>query len=235
MLRILGRVTSINVRKVLWTADELGLAYEREDWGLPLRDPNTPVFRALNPNAQVPVLIDGDFVLWESHAIMRYLAEREASALLPVDRRSRWAMEQWFGWQASDLNMAWRYAVGALVRKLPGYEDQARIVESLGEWTAKMRVLDARLAETGAYAAGAAFTLADIALGLSVHRWFGGDFERPDLAHVSAYCERVRARRAARPHFDAATPYRPPPGVPPGVGRGAKCLKGRGGALSWCG
>lgn len=206
MLRILGRVTSINVRKVLWAADELSLAYAREDWGLPLRDPNTPEFRALNPNAQVPVIIDGEFVLWESHAIMRYWAEREASSLLPKDAHQRAIVEQWLGWQASDLNMAWGYAVMALVRKLPGYEDQARIAESMKAWTAKMRVLETRLGETGAYAAGGDFSLADIALGLSVHRWFGGDFERPDLTHVSAYYERVRMRPAARAHFDAATP-----------------------------
>ncbi len=206
MLRIFGRVTSINVRKVLWTADELGLAYTREDWGLPLRDPNTLEFRALNPNAQVPVIIDGDFVLWESHAIMRYWVEREASPLLPSDAQARARVEQWLGWQATELNFAWSYAAMALVRKAPGYDDAARIADSLRVWTAKMRILEERLAETGAYAAGAAFSLADIALGLSVHRWFGGDFERPDLAHVSAYCERVRMRPAAVPHFDAATP-----------------------------
>lgn len=206
MLKILGRVTSINVRKVLWTADELGLAYQREDWGLPLRDPNTPDFRALNPNAQVPVIIDGDFVLWESHAIIRYWAEREASKLLPRETRQRAIVEQWLGWQATDLNIAWRYAVAARVRKLPGYEDEARISESLKEWTGKMRVLDAQLGETGAHVAGADFSLADVALGLSVHRWFGGDFERPDLTHVSTYYERVRARPAAQVHFSAATP-----------------------------
>ena len=204
MLKILGRVTSINVRKVLWTADELGIAYQREDWGLPLRDPNTSEFRALNPNAQVPVIIDGDFVLWESHAILRYLAEN--SFLLPAEARPRAIVEQWLGWQATELNFAWSYAAMALVRKAPGYDDPARIADSLRVWTAKMRILEARLAETGAYAAGAEFSLADIALGLSVHRWFGGDFERPDLTHVSAYYDRVRARPAARVHFDAATP-----------------------------
>lgn len=207
MLKILGRASSINVRKVLWTADELGLAYEREEWGLPLRDPNVADFLALNPNGQVPVIRDGDFVLWESHAIMRYLAERHGpSPLLPADMHARAIVEQWLGWQATELNFAWSYAAMALVRKAPGYDDPARIEGSLRAWTAKMRLLDARLGETGAYAAGAAFTLADIALGLSAHRWFGGDFERPDLAHVGAYYDRVRARSAARAHFDAATP-----------------------------
>lgn len=207
MLKILGRVTSINVRKVLWTADECGAAYTREDWGLPLRDPNTAEFLALNPNAQVPVLIDGDVTLWESHAIMRYLIDVSAdSALIPRDRRARAVAEQWLQWQATDLNMAWGYAVAARLRKLPGFDDEAQVAQSLERWTAKMRIFEARLAQTNAYAAGDAFTIADIALGLSAHRWFGGDFARPDLPHITAYYDRVRTRPAARIHFDAATP-----------------------------
>jgi glutathione S-transferase len=138
---------------------------------------------------------------------MRYLAEKHApSSLLPADARRRAIVEQWLGWQATELNGAWSYAAMALVRKASGYDDPVRLADSLRAWTAKMRILEARLARTGAYAAGADFTLADIALGLSVHRWFGGDFERPDLPHVNAYYERVRSRSAARVHFAPTTP-----------------------------
>jgi len=98
MLRVLGRTTSINVRKVLWAAGEMGLAYEQEVWGNPDRDPNVPEFLALNPNAQVPVLVDDGFVLWESNAIMRYLAEKTGSDLLPADRRERALVDQWLTW-----------------------------------------------------------------------------------------------------------------------------------------
>src|SRR5690606_5379370 len=93
-LRVLGRVTSINVRKVLWALDELGVAYEREDWGLPLRDPRAPEFLALNPNGLVPVLIEDGFVLWESNAILTHLARRHG-ALLPGDPRDRALVDQW--------------------------------------------------------------------------------------------------------------------------------------------
>ena len=118
MLTILGRRTSINVRKAMWTADELGVAYQNEVWGKPERDPNTPEFLALNPNAQVPVLGDGDFVLWESSAIMRYLIDKYGPGeLVPKTVEARARAEQWFGWQATDLNGAWHPAVGALVRK----------------------------------------------------------------------------------------------------------------------
>ena len=95
MLRILGRVTSINVRKVLWAAGEMGIEYEREDWGKPVRDPNVPEFLALNPNGSVPVIIDDGFVLWESGAILRYLSEKTGSDLWPSDARERARVDQW--------------------------------------------------------------------------------------------------------------------------------------------
>lgn len=207
MLTILGRTTSINVRKVLWTADELGVPYQLEIWGKPHRDPDAPEFRALNPNAQVPVLRDGDFVLWESSAIVRYLIEKYGPGeLMPRDLHVRARAEQWFAWQAADLNGAWHPAVGALVRKVPGDYDLEEVANSVKRWTSKMRIFEGRIAETKAYAAGDAFSFADISLGLSMHRWFGGDFDKPDLPNVSAYYGQVRARPAAAMHFDPATP-----------------------------
>ena len=98
-LRILGRITSINVRKVLWAADEMGIAYDREEWGLPVRDPKVPEFLALNPNAQVPVIVDDGYVLWESNAIVTYLARKHHSKLLPRDAQGQGLVEQWLYWQ----------------------------------------------------------------------------------------------------------------------------------------
>lgn len=204
MLRILGRVSSLNVRKVLWTADELGLAYQREDWGLPLRDPSTPEFTALNPNAQVPVIIDGDFVLWESSAIQRYLAR--SHDLFPADPRQRARVDQWLGWQASDLNGAWGYAVQALVRRKPGFDDPARIAQSLDAWHHQMTILDGHLASAGPYITGERLTLADIAIGLSVHRWFGTPFDHPSLPAVKTYYDRLMDRPAGRPYLDPHEP-----------------------------
>ena len=207
MIAILGRSTSINVRKALWTADELGLAYTQESWGKPERDPNTPEFLALNPNGLTPVLRDGDFVLWESSAIMRYLIDKYGPGkLIPGAVETRARAEQWFAWQATDLNGSWHPAVGALVRKTGDPYDRDAVEASLSRWTQKMRIFEAHMAETKAYVAGAAFSFADIPLGLSMHRWFGGDFERPDLENVLAYYERVKARPAAAKHFDAAAP-----------------------------
>ncbi|QDZ11305.1 glutathione S-transferase family protein [Devosia ginsengisoli] len=205
MLRVLGRVTSINVRKVLWALDELGLAYEREDWGLPLRDPKVPEFLALNPNGQVPVVIEGDFVLWESNAVLIYLAEREGG-LLPEQLELRALALQWLGWQASELNPPWGYAVNALIRKTPGYDDPARIADSMARWTLKMDILEAALAGANTGYIGAGFSIADIALGLSVHRWMSIAVEKKELPAVADYYERLMSREAGARWMGPETP-----------------------------
>jgi glutathione S-transferase len=193
MVRVLGRVTSINVRKVLWALDELGIGYEREDWGLPLRDPNVPEFLALNPNGQVPVLIEDDGkALWESNGLLVYLAQTR-HGLLPKERGALGLALQWLGWQASELNPPWGYAVNALLRRTPGYDDEERIADSIRRWTAKMRILEAELALGHAFIAGDQFTIADIALG---HRWFMTPFDRSDLPATEDYYRRLRARPA---------------------------------------
>ncbi len=201
MIKVLGRPNSINVRKVLWTCDELGLAIEREDWGREYRSTDDPAFRALNPNALVPVLVDDDFVLWESNSICRYLAARERRTdLLPQQPRERARVEQWMDWQATELNGAWRYAFYALARRSPAHTDPAAIAASIASWNKAMALLDAQLARTGAHVTGAGFTLADVVLGLSTHRWFALPIERPTLPAVAAYYERLTLRDAFRRH-----------------------------------
>ena len=206
MLRILGRVTSINVRKVLWAADELGVAYEREDWGLPLRDPHDPEFLKLNPNALVPVLVDDEFVLWESHAIIRYLAERGGGTLIPSELEARALMDQWMTWQLTELGPSWRYAFLALGRPTPGFDDQSQIARSIGNWSDRMRILDAHLTRLGPYIVGDRLTLADIALGVAIHRWVMTPFDKPALPAAMAYYEALRARPAAAPYLGEKTP-----------------------------
>ena len=127
MLKVLGKATSINVRKVLWTCDELGLPFEREDWGSGFRDTRTPDYLSLNPNGLVPVLIDGDTVLWESNTIIRYLATAYGGAeLLPAAPAARARIEQWMDWQATEFNSSWRYAFQALVRAEARTQDVAQ-------------------------------------------------------------------------------------------------------------
>jgi glutathione S-transferase len=197
VLRILGKASSINVRKVLWTCAELGLAFEREDWGSGFQPTDSPEFLSLNPNAMVPVLVDGDTVLWESNTICRYLASRYGGGrLLPVDAVARARVEQWMDWQATELNNAWRYAFMALVRKSPAHRDAAQLAASVAQWNRHMGILDRQLERTGAFLAGKEFSLADIVLGLSTNRWLMTPIERPVLPAVEAYVARLRTRPA---------------------------------------
>ncbi|MBP2160413.1 MULTISPECIES: glutathione S-transferase family protein [Asticcacaulis] len=198
-VKILGRLSSINVRKVLWACDELGLAYIREDWGTGFADVQDPAFLALNPNAQIPVIIDGDVVLWESNTILRYLANAHGGeAFYPNAPVARARVDQWLDWQASDLNPAWSYAFLALARGSEAHRIPLMIDRSIARWTQLMQVLDGHLA-TRAHMAGEAFSLADIAVGLSVTRWLATPFSKPDLPAVAAY----HARLSQRPAFAA--------------------------------
>ncbi len=195
MLNILGKSTSINVRKVLWTCVELGIEFEREDWGSGYKDPHDPAFLALNPNAMVPVIQDGDFVLWESNSIIRYLARAyRGEAIYPAAPKSRARVDQWIDWQASELNPSWSYAFSALVKRLATHNDAQRIAGSVADWSRTMTLLDRQLAATGAYVAGESFTLADIPIGLSVNRWFSTPITHPELPAVNAYYERLSRR-----------------------------------------
>ncbi len=172
MLKILGRASSINVRKVLWACDYLGLQYEREDWGRGTRPTSEPEFLALNPNAQIPVLMDGDFVLWESHAILRYLATTEGdSALLPQDIRPRAIVNQWLDWYATEMGAAMSYAFHALGRKTPGYDDSNRIEQSVQNTRKCVAILEQTLDDGRAFIASDIFTLADIPIALGLNRW----------------------------------------------------------------
>ena len=201
MIRLLGRSSSINVRKVLWTLTELEAQYEHEEWGndaLPLKSAD---FLALNPNGLVPVLQHDGLTVWESNAICRYLAARfERFDLLPSALESRALVEQWMDWQATELNNSWRYAFMGLVRRSPAHQDRQAVEASLESWSRHMAILDATLTGTGGYVLGAAFTLADIPLGLSVHRWYMTPFDRPKLAAVAAYYELLSQRPAYRRH-----------------------------------
>jgi len=195
VLTILGKSPSINVRKVLWTCAEIGLPFQQEQYGAGTQPVNTPDFVRLNPNAMVPVIVDEDFVLWESNVICRYLAGKHGRGdLLSTDPCARAQVEQWMDWQATELNNAWRYAFMALVRNSPAHTDQQAIAASIDHWNQHMMIFEAQLQKTGAYAAGADFTLADIVLGLSTHRWFSMPMDRTVLPAVNAYYERLSLR-----------------------------------------
>lgn len=192
-MKLLGRLPSINVRKVMWTAAQLGLEVEREDWGPGFRSPKEPEYLALNPNGLIPVLIDGDFVLWESNTICRYLASQcNATTLLPTEARARARVEQWMDWQAGELNNSWRVPFMALVRGQPA--TPVAVEAGVANWNRHMGILDAQLVKTGAYVTGDHFTLADVVLGLSAQRWNNAPIARAELPAVQAWLQRLSTR-----------------------------------------
>lgn len=196
MLELYGNPTSINVRKVLWLCAGLDLAVQHH------AAPDAELLRGLNPNAQVPVLREGDFVLWESNSICRYLATRAGrNDLLPVEPQARARVEQWMDWQATDLNTAWRHVFMARVRGHADYPDDARAEAGLAQWNRLMAMLDAQLARH-TYVASEDFTLADIVLGLSTQRWRSTPGGKPVLANVDAWFERLRRQPGFAAHVD---------------------------------
>ena len=197
MLKIYGYAQSINVRKVLWACEELGLAFEREDWGGAFRSTSEPQFRALNPVGMVPVIDDDGKVVWESNVIVRYLAtSRGRTDLLPAEPAARARVEQWMDWQASDFNNSWRVCFQALVRRNPAFMDKTVIDASVDLFNRMVGIVDSELARTGAYVAGESFTVADIAIGLSLHRWQSVPMPRPRYDNVDRYFRRLLERPA---------------------------------------
>lgn len=196
MLKILGRASSINVRKVLWLCDELAIPFEREEWGEGFKSPKDAAFRSLNPNALIPVILDDDYVLWESNTIIRYLANAYGGEwLYPYGPRARARVDQWIDWQATELNTAWRYAFMSLVRQSPAHQDPRLLEAASRGWEYTMGILNKQLEKTGAYVAGDAFTLADIPVGLSVNRWYETPLEHAEFPAVRDYYERLTARK----------------------------------------
>ena len=188
MLRIHGKAASINVRKVLWACVELDITFERDDWGVPFQSTDSAFFRSLNPVGLIPVIEDAGTILWESNVIVRYLAaSRGRHDMLPAEPAARAQVEKWMDFQASDFNNSWRVAFGGLVRNNPEHQDPAAIARSTEAFSAMVAIVDNQIASTGAYVCGPDFTVADIAIGLSIHRWRSLPAPKPTLENVERY------------------------------------------------
>lgn len=200
MLKLWGRINSINVQKVLWALEELKVPYERKDAGLQFGVVNEPFYRKMNPNGRVPTIEDEGFVLWESNAIVRYLSAKHGTGTLwPNDLRQRADADRWMDWATSTLAPAITPVFWGLVRTPPEKRDPKAIEEGakkLGEaFQALEQSLDAR-----DYVAGKSFTMGDIPLGAFVYRWYALEVKRPNLSRVEAYYQRLQQRSAYRKH-----------------------------------
>jgi glutathione S-transferase len=199
-MRILGRATSINVQKVAWLCAELGLDVERVDVGGHFGGNDRPEFLAKNPNGLVPVLEDGDFVLWESHSIVRYLAETVGGdPWFPKDVRQRALANQWMDWTLATLIPAFNPIFWQLIRTAPDQRDHALVARQKPLSERLFRILDAQLAKAP-YVIGDQPTMADIPLGAAVYRWLHLPIERPSLPGVEGYFQRLAERPAYHRH-----------------------------------
>lgn len=202
MLKIWGRANSINVQKVLWCAEELGLPYQRIDAGMEYGVVNTAEYRKLNPNGLVPTLEDGNLVLWESNAIVRYLAARYgAGSLWPTDPAVRADSDKWMDWQVSTLWTRLRPVFWGLIRTPPEKRNAQEIETAYQKTREAFAILDQALAGRQ-YVAGDAFTMGDIALGVAAQRWFNLPVERPAAPNLEAWYQRLKERPAFRKIVD---------------------------------
>lgn len=190
MLTIWGRLNSHNVKKVAWLADEIGLAYVRHDVGGKFG--MDAAYLALNPNALIPTIEDDGLVLWESNAILRYLAARYAPHLWPDDLRQRAAADKWMDWQFAFAD-AQRDVFLMLVRQPPEQHDAAVIAKG-AEATSQMMAMLEDVLSHQPWLTGDSFGIADIPMGTYAHTWFTLDMPRPDMPHVKAWYDRLTTR-----------------------------------------
>lgn len=204
MIKIWGRPNSVNVQKVLWCCDELVLPFERIDAGGPFGHLDDPAYLAMNPNGKIPTLVDGNFVLWESNAILRYLAMEygPSSLLYPADPRVRASIERWLDWSIGTLAPAERPLFLALVRTPPEKRDPAKIEADVQSVAALWTLLDHHL-QGRFFLENERFSLADIVLGAFARRWFGLEgIERPALPNLERWYQRLAQRQGFRKYID---------------------------------
>ncbi len=200
MLKIWGRTNSINVQKVLWCCAELGLEYERTDAGMQFGVNNTPEYKAMNPNGLVPTIDDDGFVLWESHAIVRYLARKHPTArLCPEEPRMAADADRWMEWYSTTMWQNVRPVFWNLVRTPPEQRNMAEVEDHRKKWAANLAIVNAHLA-TRDYVAGKSFTMGDIPIGVAAFRWFNMPLERPALPHLEGWYQRICERPAFKQH-----------------------------------
>lgn len=197
MIKVLGRLTSSNVQKVVWALDVLGLAYEQENRGGPFGGTKDADYVALNPNATVPTVITDEGSIWESNTILRYLANRQGAAhLYPAAPMARALVDQWLDWQLGLLAPTMRPLYTGLVREQRPLAELGKERQAVAEL---MLLLDRQLSEQ-AHIALDHFSLADIAIGPIVHRWYALNLADQSTANLRRYYERIAADAAFQKH-----------------------------------
>jgi glutathione S-transferase len=201
MLKIWGRKNSINVQKVMWMVGELGLAHERYDVGGPFGKNREPDYLALNPNGLVPTIQDGDFILWESNAILRYLAHKSGK-FRPSGTNLGSLADQWMDWQQTTYNTHISPIFMNMIRTPPEKRDMPLVERSRKSVTEQAQILDAHLGKND-YVTGKEFSIGDIPAAITTYRFLQLVPERPPLPNLQRWYDAVSARPAFRDHVGA--------------------------------
>jgi glutathione S-transferase len=202
MLKLWGRTSSINVRKVLWTLQAIDIPFERIDAGLSFGVVKTPEYLAKNPNGMIPLLEDGDISLWESNVIVRYLCAKFANGTLyPKSIEQQFDAERWMDWQQTTLNNASRDAFYQLIRVKPELRNHTLITKSVAETEPLLQMIDNQLSSRD-YLAGDHLTMADIPIACEIHRWWGLPQPRPAWGNIERWYTQMLANPASRGVLD---------------------------------
>ena len=196
MLKVWGRISSINVRKVVLCAQMLDIPFVRMDAGLSFGVVNTPDYLALNPNAMVPAIEDGPYTLWESNVIVRYLCAREGR-LCPSDLRTRFLAEQWMDWQQTTFGPSGRDAFWHLIRMSETERDQNKIQAPIAATEPLLDRLEQHLSRN-LFMAGTKMTMADIPMACEIHRWYGLPIPHKARPYIEAWYAKMLARPASK-------------------------------------
>jgi glutathione S-transferase len=200
MITVQGRANSVNVQKVMWCAAELNLEIERTDIGGAFGGNNTALYLANNPNGKIPTLIDGDFVLWESNAIVRYLCEEYGTyPWYPDQTRNRALANQWMDWYLTTLHPFMTIIFWQLIRTSDEDRDHLAVQSATEEANQLWAMLDQHLSDRP-YILGENPSMADIPLGCAAYRWFNMDVERSDLPNLESWQKSLAERDAYQHH-----------------------------------
>ena len=200
MIKILGRPNSINVQKVMWAAAEIGVSVDRQDIGGPFGGNTTDDYLAKNPNGRIPTLVDGDFILWESQAIVRYLFEVSGTTpWYPASTKDRGLCNQWMDWYIANLHPSMTAIFYELIRTHEAERNNATVATALVEATKEWSILDKHL-KNKAYVLGDELTMGDVPLGCAAYRWHTLDIKRPNLPNLKRWWESLAERDAYKKH-----------------------------------
>jgi glutathione S-transferase len=180
----------------MWAIGELRIPHNRIDAGLQFGVVNTPEYRKLNPNGRVPTIEDGDFVLWESNTIVRYLYAKYGPQRAP---EARAASEKWMDWALAYVHQPLTTIFWQLCRTPEDKRDMAAVAAAAKQAGEVLKIADDALASQ-AFIAGAELTPGDIPLGCFMNRWFQLPIERPALNHLAAWHARLKARAPYQEH-----------------------------------